>query len=267
MTLAKLHLAPPVCVALALFSCAAAGEETGQPETHAPEAASFKRLTDPADFRDRVELRDEYQSLQSGGSRNVLVGRADYALSSSFLLRADVPFVTVDPNQPGTGQESGLGDMSVRAQWRLVRKPGFALVAAAEVALDTAQEPALGTGRYVFQPLAFAAVDVPKYNSVVFPYIQQYWSFGGNTDREINTTLLRSGVLTRLPNRTYTYIEPSLYINWALDARTGFTLEAELGHFFTKNWNLYLRPGVGLWGDNVPPVYNWNFEAGMRYLF
>jgi hypothetical protein len=27
------------------------------------------------------------------------------------------------------------------------------------------------------------------------------------------------------------------------------------------------RPGVGLLGDSLPWVYNWNFEAGVRYLF
>ena len=257
---------PLAAILLAVCASLPAFAQTTQ-DTRAAEAASFKRLTDPTDFRSRTELRNEYQSLQNGGSRNLTVGRFDYALSNSFLLRGDVPYVTVDPHAPGSSSESGLGDISVRAQWRALRKPEYALVVAAEVVLDTAQEPLLGTGGYVFQPLAFVSVDLPKYHSVVFPYVQQFWSFGGSTDREINTTLLRSGLLTRWPKRTYTFVEPSLYVDWVQDGRTGFTLEAELGRFFTKSLGLYLRPGVGLWGDNVPPVYNWNFEVGLRYLF
>jgi hypothetical protein len=257
---------PLAAFLLAVCASHPASAQTKQ-ESPAGDAAAFKRLTDPTDFRSRTELRNEYQSLQSGGSRNVTGGRFDYALSNSFLLRIDVPYVMVDPDAPGISSESGLGDISVRAQWRALRKPEYALVVAAEVALDTAQEPLLGTGRYVFQPLAFASVDVPKYQSVVFPYVQQFWSFGGTSDRDINTTLLRAGVLKRWPRRTYTYVEPSLYVDWVRDGRTGFTLEVELGRFFTKSLGLYLRPGVGLWGDNVPPVYNWNFEVGMRYLF
>jgi hypothetical protein len=35
----------------------------------------------------------------------------------------------------------------------------------------------------------------------------------------------------------------------------------------TKSLGLYLRPGVGLWGDNIPPVYDWNIEVGLRYVF
>jgi hypothetical protein len=230
-------------------------------------AESFKRLVDPTDFKSRVELRNEYQSPQEGGSRNLLVPRLEYAFSSTLAARVDVPYVSVDPDRPGTSQESGLGDVTARVQWRALRTPDFALVLAAEFSLDTAEEPQLGIGRYIFQPLAYAAVDLPRYHSVLFPYIQQFWTFGGTTDVDINTTLLRTGLLTRWPQRTYTFVEPSLYVDWEHDGRTGFTLEAELGRFVTKGLGLYLRPGIGLWGDKLPPVYNWNFEVGFRYIF
>jgi hypothetical protein len=224
-------------------------ESAPQSEPGAPE--SFRRYTDPTDFHTRFDLREEYQSLQSGGSRNLVVSRFDYATSPAFAVRADVPYVSVDPDQPGIGQESGLGDILVRAQWRVLRRPDYALVVAAEFTLDTATEPLLGIGRYVFQPLAYAAVGLPKYNSTVFPYVQQFWAFGGTSDVQINTTLLRSGFLTIWPKQTYTYVEPSVYIDWERNAQTGATLEIELGRFVTKNLGLYVRPGVGLWG-NIP---------------
>jgi hypothetical protein len=239
-------------------------EADAQSEPGSPE--SFKRLTDPTDFHTRFDLRGEYDSLQSGASRHLVVSRFDYAFSPSFALRVDVPLVSVDPNQPGTSQESGLGDITVRAQWRVLRVPEYAVAVAAEVALDTASEPLLGSGRYIFQPLAYAAVGLPKYNSTVFPYIQQYWAFGGTTDVQINTTLLRAGFLTRWPKRTYTYVEPSVYVDWERNAQTGGTLELEVGRFVTKNLGFYVRPGVGLWGE-IPPVYNWNIEVGLHYFF
>jgi hypothetical protein len=237
----------------------AAQSEPGSPE-------SFKRFTDSTDFHTRFDLREEYQSLQSGASRNLIVSRFDYALSPEFALRADVPYVSVDPNQPGAGGESGLGDITARAQWRVLHAPEYALVVAAEVALDTATEPLLGTGRYIFQPLAYAAVALPKYKSTVFPYVQQFWAFGGTSDAQVNTTLLRSGFLTIWPQRIYTYAEPSVYIDWESNAQTGATLEIELGRFVTRNLGLYVRPGVGLWGD-IAPVYKWNFEVGLHYFF
>jgi hypothetical protein len=30
-------------------------------------------------------------------------------------------------------------------------------------------------------------------------------------------------------------------------------------------WGMYLRPGVGIWGNDVP--YDWNVEVGTRYMF
>jgi hypothetical protein len=262
------RIARRLAVRMFILVFGSAAPMPGEGNEQTPEGApdSFKRLTDPTDFHTRFDVRNEYQSLQAGGSRNVLVPRFEYALSPAFLLRADVPYVWVDPDRPGTSQESGLGDISVRAQARLLRTPAYAVVAAAELALDTAQDPALGTGRYVFQPLAYVAVGLPRYKSTIFPYVQHFWAFGGSTDVEINTTLLRSGVLSIFPKKTYTYVEPSLYIDWERDARTGGTLEVEVGRFVSKGLGLYLRPGVGLWGD-IPPVYDWNFEVGLHYFF
>jgi hypothetical protein len=241
----------------------------GQNSQQAPVAASdsFKRITDPTDFCNRFELRNEYQSLQFDNSRDLLVARFDYAVSKAFALRLEVPYISFDSDSPGVSRQSGLGDLLMRTQWRAFRTPGYAVVVAAEFTFDTAQEPLLGIGRYMFQPLTFVAVDLPNYNSVLFPYVQQFWTFGGGSDVEIDTTLLRSGLLTHWPNRAYTFVEPSLFIDWLQSAHTGFTLEVEIGRFFTKNLGLYLRPGLGLWGDNIPCVYDWNFEVGLRCAF
>jgi hypothetical protein len=243
-----------------------ADQQASDPQSEPGSPEPFKRFTDPTDFHTRFDLREEYQSLQSGASRNLVVSRFEYALSPEFALRVDVPYVTADPNEPGASQESGLGDITARAQWRVRRTPAYALVVAAELTLDTATQPLLGTGRYVFQPLAYAAVGLPKYKSTWFPYVQQFWAFGGTTDVQINTTLLRSSLLTIGAQRIYIYAEPSVYIDWERNAQTGATLEIELGRFVTRSLGLYVRPGVGLWGD-IPPVYKWNFEVGLHYFF
>ena len=57
-----------------------------------------------------------------------------------------------------------------------------------------------------------------------------------------------------------------MYIDWERNAQTGATLEIELGRFVTRSLGVYVRPGVGLWGD-IAPVYNWNFEVGLHYFF
>jgi hypothetical protein len=222
----------------------------------------IKRL-DPTDFKSRFETRTEYQSLQSGGSRTVLVPRYEHAFSKTLSLRVDLNYVWNDPNQPGSEVQSGIGDTVVRLAYRAMRKPGYALVLAPEVSFDTAESD-LGANATIFQPFAFAAIDMPQFKSVFFPYVQQYVSIAGDAD--VNTTLLRTGLLTRWPKRFYSFLEPSLYIDWESDGRTGSTLELEMGRLITRDLSIWVRPGVGLWGDNLRGIYNWNFEVGFRYF-
>jgi hypothetical protein len=255
--------------ALALsVSAPAFGQSTSPPATAQPTAADTvtKRL-DPTDFKSRFETRLEYQSLQDDrGSRTLLVPRYEHAFSKTLGARIELPYVWVDPDQPGVSGEHGIGDMVLRLNYRATRGAGYAVVLAPELALDTASDDRLGTGKYVFQPTLYASIDAPQYKSVVFPFVQQFWSIAGDDDRDdINTTLLRVGLLSRWPNRFYTFVEPSLYIDWERDADTGFTLEVEIGRLMTRNLAIWARPGVGVYGD-LPVIYDWNFEVGFRYF-
>ena len=257
------------CLAALLLALAtaSAAAQTTERQPAAGGGDALKILSDPSDFRSRFELRNEYAATQGGGSANALVPRLEYAYTPALAFRLELPFVTSDPNRPGTSQSSGLGDAVVRVAWRPVRTADYSLVTVAEFSVPTAENSQLGIRRYVFKPSAYWVKDVPRYKSTLFPYVQQFWAFGGTSDYDINTTLLRLSVLTRLPNRSYSFVESSVYVDWERSGRTGATFEVELGRFFTKTTGLYLRPGIGLWGDNIPPVYDWNFEVGLRYFF
>ena len=136
-----------------------------------------------------------------------------------------------------------------------------------EFVLNTAADPRLGFGKTLFAPVAFPSIDVPAYKSVLFPFVQQTWSIAGDPVRnDINVTLLRLGVATRWPDRYYSFLEPSLYIDWKRDAKTGFTRELEVGPLVNNRLSLWARPGVGVWNNNLPQIYNWNFEVGFRYF-
>jgi hypothetical protein len=160
-----------------------------------------------------------------------------------------------------------VSDITVRLNWRAARGEGYAVVVAPEFLLNTAEDPRLGLGKTVFQPVAFASIDVPQYKSVLFPFVQQFWSIAGDPDRnDINVTLLRLGLATRWPDRYYSFVEPSLYIDWQRDGKTGFTLELEMGRLVTNRLSLWARPGVGVWNNALPQIYDWNFEVGFRYF-
>lgn len=259
--MSPLRLRIAIATLLAALPCA------GLPQTGEQPADAVTKRLDPTDFKSRVETRYEYQKPPGGGDRQFLVPRYEHAFSKAFALRLEVPYVVNDSPQPGVDTQSGMGDILVRPAVRLYRGERHAVVGAVEITLDTASDDRLGTGKNVVAPLLFASFDVPGLSSVVFPYAQQYVSVSGDDDRaDINTSLVRLGVLTRWPERFYSFLEPSLYADWERDGKTGFTLELEVGRLMNRQLAVWARPGVGLWGDELPQVYDWNFEIGFRYF-
>ena len=249
-----------------LVASAHAQTESGG-ATQTASDAIVKRL-DPTDFNTRLEVRNEYQDLQSGGSVNLLVPRLDYAVSNALSLRVETPIVNSDPNTAGNNGESGFGNLLFRASYRAARGEGYALVVGGELILDTASKDTLGNGKDVFAPLAFGSIDLPNLRSVFFPFLQYYTTIGGDDARpDVHYTSIKTVLLTRWPDRFYTVVEPHFIIDHEHSDRVGVTLEGEVGRFLNRNVALWARPGVGLHGDNLPQVYNWNFEVGFRYIF
>lgn len=261
----------PTALAAALWLAALAAPLHAQTTANATPATGtgdlVKRL-DPTDFRTRIESRFEHQSNQDGGHRDLVVPRLDYAVSKAFSIRLETPFVRYGPGTGSGDAVSGVGDLLTRGAWRVHRSPGMAVVAGVEATFDTASDPGLGFGKHIASPFAFAAFDAPGLNSVIFPGVQHYGSYAGQDARShVSYTQFRLFVLTRWPNRFYTGIENQLTVDHRRNGRVGFTIETEVGRFLDKHWAVWGRPGLGLLGDQLPYIYNWNFEVGFRYLF
>jgi hypothetical protein len=226
-------------------------------ETAQVPAKSVVTRIDPTDFFTRLVVRNEYRSLQSGEEINLFVPRLEYALSKTFQALVEIPVAYTDPEAMETDSETGLGDIRLRG-----------VVVATDLVMDTASEATLGLGKYRLGPLVFASIEVPRLRSTFFPFYQHYFSFAGDRNRrDINYASIRpSVILTKWPNRWYTVIDPNFFIDFEGDADSGMTLELEIGHPLGKNMNFYIRPGIGVYGD-IPQVYDWNFECGLRYYF
>jgi hypothetical protein len=238
-----------------------------QTQPGAPSAAETL-LSKPTDFRTRAELRNEYQNLEGEGYRNIIAPRFEYAVSPSVALRLDTPYVIYDPGAGGE-RVSGQGDLIARGVWRASQREGLAVIVGTEVIFDTADDPRLGFGKTVVAPLMYAAKDLPQYDSVFFPNIQHYFSVAGDDTRaDVNFTTLKPNLLTRWPNKIYTFLEPQFTIDWERDAKTGLTVELEIGKILSRNIAAWARPGIGVINRNeLPQVYEWNLEVGMRYIF
>jgi hypothetical protein len=222
----------------------------------------------PLDFRTRAELRNEYVDYQQGGGANMVVPRLDHAVTPAFAVRIEAPLVTSGPEWSGESNQSGFGDLLLRAGYRVASGAGFAAVVGSEAILDTASKDSLGYGKQVLAPLAYASVDVPRFRSVMFPFVQHHFTVGGDDSRpDVHYTSLKFAMLTRWPRRTYTVVEPQLVVDHERDDRVGATLEAEGGKFIDRRTALWVRPGIGLHGDDLPQVYDWALMGGGRNTF
>ncbi len=232
------------------------------------QSAAETLLKKPTDFRTRAEVRNEYQQLEGNGYRNLFIPRFEYAVTPAVALRLETPYVTYDPGAGGE-RVSGQGDLLARVAWRAVQRDAFALIVATDVIFDTADDRRLGFGKTVVAPHVYAAIDLPRYDSVFFPNIQHYFSVAGDSTRgDVSFTTLKPNLLTRWPNKVYTFLEPQFTIDWERDAKTGLTVELEIGKILSKNIAAWVRPGIGVINRNeMSQVYEWNFELGMRYIF
>ena len=236
-----------------------------QPATSSAAESALKK---PTDFRSRAEIRNEYQDLESDGYRNLIIPRVEYAVTPAVALRLEIPYATYDPGDGGESV-SGQGDLLARIAWRAVQREGYALILVTEAIFDTADDARLGQGKTIISPLVYAAIDLPGRDSVFFPNFQHYFSVAGDENRpDVNFTVLKPNLLTRWPDKIYTFLEPQFTIDWERDAKVGLTVELEVGKILSRNIAAWARPGIGLINKyELPQVYNWNLEVGMRYIF
>ncbi len=229
-------------------------------------ADAAPQSSQPPGFRtNRVEIRNDYQHLQDGSTVYMIVPRVDFSTDPDLSFRIETPVAFAESASNET--ESGLGDLLFRGSYRISRGPGYAIVAGSELILNTATKDALGMGKNVVAPLIFASIDLPSYNSVVFPFLQHYLTLGGGDSRpDVHYTSIKSALLTRWPNLVYTIVEPQIIIDHERADKVGSTLEAEVGRFVNRDTAIWVRPGVGLFGDNLPQVYDWKFEIGVRFF-
>jgi len=224
--------------------------------------------TDPTAIIGRVQTLYRHDAFSGGARTSNLVGRIDLPYRGNFLLRVDVPYVWVDPNQSGTTVQDGLSDLLVRTGGRVYTVPGYAFFAGTDITFPTTDNRQLGAGKYTVGPLLATARVFPDLNSFFFAVFQHQLSVGGDPSRQdISVSRLSLTVNTIWADQWWTQIEAVTQVNWERKAKNSMTLEFEGGYRLTKDWGVWARPGVGLWGQTNFGAYEWNMEAGIRRTF
>ena len=225
--------------------------------------------TDPTAIVGRVQLSSQYVDLPQGARLSDSVARVDIPFRGNWLFRVDTPFHRwLDPNRPGLTSAQGLGNLTAILGWRAYNTPEYALFIGAASTFPTASEPTLGSGKYTVGPFIATGRFIPRWESFLFGVFQHQVSAGGDPSRaDISFTQASLQINTIWAERWWSTLAGGWQVNWEQKAKSSMTFEAELGRNVLGGWGLYLRPGVGIWGNGLAGAYDWNVEVGTRYMF
>jgi len=243
-------------------------------EEEREEAERLKRLAarfgiDPTAIVGRVQMTAQYQNLPQGAHASDAVFRVDLPFRKNWLLRVDLPYLKwVDPNRPGVADIRGLSDMVVGAGWRAYNTPEYAVFLGVVSTLPTAAETNLGFGKYNVGPILATARFLPNWNSMLFGIFQHLTTVGGDqARRDVSLTKYTLQLDTLLIERWWTIVQGAWQVDWQRGGKTSMTLEFEAGRNVVGRWGVFVSPGVGVWGRDLPGAYDWKVEAGVRYVF
>lgn len=244
------------------------------PQEEHEEAERLRKLaakygTDPTAIVGRLQLSSQYADLPHGARLSDTVARVDLPFRGNWLLRVDTPFHRWrDPNRPGMSSAQGLGNLSAVLGWRAYNTPEYAFLIGAASSFPTASDNSLGSGKYTVGPIIATGRFLPRWESFLFGVFQHSVSAGGDPSRSaISLTQASVQVNTIWADRWWSTVQGVWQVNWEQKAKSSMTFEVELGRNVVGQWGMYLRPGVGIWGNEVVGAYDWNVEVGTRYMF
>jgi len=225
--------------------------------------------TDPTAIVGRFQVSSQYLDLAHSAQATESTLRVDVPFRRDYLLRMDMPFLrTVDPNSPGTTSHHGLSDLSVIAGWRAYNTPEYALLIGVLSTFPTATNDALGFGKYTVGPAFATARFLPRLDSFLIGLLQYQTSVGGDPSRkDVSLFRVTAQVNSFWGQRWWTVFNSVWQVDFERSGKSSMTMEFEGGRNLIGRLGAYVRPGVGIYGRDLPGAYIWNIEVGVRYMF
>ena len=181
-----------------------------------------------------------------------------------------MPFynATFDPAHASSTWVSGLGDVFVRMGYLAYNTPSLRVLVGGDVVFPTSEKDELGKSKYSLGPGFAISAPVPEWGVMLFWRFQQLVSVGGDpSTRDVDLTRLRFRFSKPLSEKWWVHAEPEIRIDWTNGAKTAVLSQFEIGRKLDDHWRLFMRPAVGISGNDVPGAYDWFIRIGVRYMF
>ena len=229
-------------------------------------AAAFG--TDPTAIIGFYQLTYTHTALTNSLRLDSATASVQVPITPNWFVRAALPYVWADPNQPRGSTTDGTSDTVVRMGGRLYASENVALFIGTDATFPTAAKNQLGTGKYTLGPGVGLAVPLPRVRSLFFTVVQDFHSIGGDPSRaEFNYMQVQPVINTIWSERWWTLVQGTFNIDWNNNRKTTLNLLGEIGHQFDNHWNVFAGPGVGVMGKDTPLGLDYTVQAGVRWVF
>jgi hypothetical protein len=232
-----------------------------------------KTGSNPLNFTYDARIYNEYRWLNTAGDghQNVttLEIRAPFA-NGSWQFRGKAHYVDVKADLDGDGyndvNETGFGDLHLRFMTIPVLST-WGLATGLELFLDTASDPALGTGANSLAPFVFFAFFNPLGpKTLIVPGYQHTFSVDVDAGRDdVHWGLIDAFILKQSNSgRTWGYIDPQIVLDYEQSLEY-MLLELQYGSMIgSGGQSVYIMPSFGLGSDRP---YDISLEAAWKIVW
>ena len=194
----------------------------GQTEAAADHTGAAEQLKEARGFF-ALPLELDFDSGAANGDENILRIMPLYTfpvlekwklVNLSIITLADAPGgIPAFPGDPGVGQSAGVSDL-LHASFVTPHHSGYFIWGiGAMLALPTATDDSLGSGKWAAGPAVRVTYRKGPWNLGFIA--SQRWSFAGSDNRaDVNQLLLRGAVRRQLPNDLFFVYAPLITANW-----------------------------------------------------
>lgn len=211
-------------------------------------------------FLKTILLFNEYLDTDSGSYNTTQLRFLHPIGNKAWNLRFDLPLISTNTNSIN---KTGIGDVGVGVSYipYLERKNGIAL--RARVVSNSASDPNLGSGKWVFIPTIFYGKYFRGKKFLWISSLEYQASFAGSSERnDINVTAFENDLLWFFGKN---WIAGDVAFRYNSNIN-GFQNNAflEFGRKITPVNLVYIHPSIAF-GDQK--TYNYGIEAGVLILF
>lgn len=249
----------------AILAAGIAGAASAQQSAGGVQQETDTSGTNPAVLTRTLSLSNEYRFLGDSHYDATLLRYTEPFLDGRAAIRLTLPFNVTDLTGDGV---TGFGDIAAKFSWIPPVDRLQAFVLSAEIFAPTADEDALGTGKWVAAPGLTYARFVSR-EVMVAPALIHNFSFAGDDDQaDVSRTDFDFYVVYR-PHGKRWWITSDITISHDFESdKTPASWELAFGRNLAglaggAAINGYIRPGIGLGADRP---YDANIEVGLSIV-